>query len=112
MRNATRISCHRMDDGSIVGEYRPEDRMSLSDIEKCVEDMLDAVDDNGEHEYSWTVSPEIITVEKIGTIAVLEIKLTSTTRCGRIQHDEYGNGLDADEIRSLRAQNSVRGWRI
>jgi hypothetical protein len=110
MRNTTRISCHRRDDGSILGEYQPEDRMNLTDIEKCVEDMLDAVDDDGEHEYDWTLSPEIVTIEKIGTIAVLEIMLTSSTLCGRRSYDQ--TGPDADEIRSLRAQNSARSWRI
>jgi hypothetical protein len=109
VRNATRIEAYRRDNGSICGTYQPEDRMSLADLEGCVNDMLDAVDDEGNHEYSWTLSPEIMTVQGIGTIAVLEIELTSSTICGR---REESQGIGADEIRAIRAQNGARGWRI
>ena len=109
MRNATRISCHRRDDGSILAEYQPEDRMSLSDIEKCVEDMLDCVMDEGNHAYETTISPEIVTIQGIGTIAVLEIELRSSTICGRRESDS-AYGLGADEIKGLMLR-SARGWR-
>jgi hypothetical protein len=105
MRNATRISCHRRDNGSILAEYEPQDRISLRDIELMVEDMLLTVNDDGEHSYEWSISPEIITIEKVGTIAVLEIKLTSSTICGRKDTDDY-------EFVRRAALSTVRGWRI
>jgi len=103
MRNATRISCHRRDDGSIVGEYEPCDRISLKDIDLMVDDMLMTVDDNGEHSYEWSISPEVVTIQKVGTLAVLEVVLTSSTLAGRMKHTP--GGLGADELRSIR-----RGW--
>jgi hypothetical protein len=105
MRNATRIDVYRRDDGSIVGQYEACDRMSVADIESCRNDMLDAVDDEGEHEYTATFSPEIIKVNGVGDVAMLEILLTSPTLTGIDDRDRTPGGPGADELRSIR-----RGW--
>jgi hypothetical protein len=109
VRNATRISCHRRDDGSIVGEYEPSDRCTIKDIEDMVEDMLEAIDDNGETEYKDVqITPEVIVVEKIGQVTVFELLLSPKKWLRKLPTI----GPDADEARAMKAQNRVGGWRI
>jgi hypothetical protein len=107
MRNASRISCDRRDDGGIVGEYEPSDRCTLKDIEAMVEDMLEAVDDDGETEYEDVkISPEVIQIEKLGMVTVFELLLEPKKYLRR--HSTVGP--DADEARELRKlDRSMRG---
>lgn len=107
MRMATRISAHRRDDGSICAEYEPADRMTMADLEKCVEDMLDAVDDDGNIEYEAVqISPESVVVEKIGRIIVFEFLLEPKKYLRKLP----AHGPTADEARELKKmERSMRG---
>lgn len=106
MRNADRIDAYRDEDGKIVAVYECANRCSFQDFDLMFEDALEAVGDNGEHEYNMTITPECIMIKGTAT-PVFEIVLTSPTI--KANYSEHGIGPDAQEKRAL---NSVRGWRI
>jgi hypothetical protein len=107
MEKWIRISAHRRDDGSICAEYEPRDRCSMGDIEDMMLDMLEAVDDPGEMEYEDVqVSPEVITVERIGRVPVFELLLRPKEYLRKLPR----TGPGADEARELKKlERSMRG---
>jgi len=101
------ISAHRRDDGTVVAEVEPADRMTISDFGKCEEDMLKEVGDNGEIEYDPVlISPEVIMTEKFGEVTVFEMWLRPKEYLRKLP----SRGPDADEARELRLlERSMRG---
>jgi hypothetical protein len=103
------ISAHRRDDGTVVAEVEPADRVTIADLERAVEDMLKEVGDNGEIVYDPVlISPEVIMTEKFGEVTVFEMWLRPKAYLLKVPT----RGPDADEKRSLQAQAGVRGWRV
>jgi hypothetical protein len=101
-----RISAHRRDDGSICAEYEPRDRCSMGDIEDMMLDMLAEVGDGNIEYEDVEVSPEIITIQKIGQVTVFELLLRPKEYLRRLPR----TGPNADEARELRLlERSMRG---
>lgn len=76
------MTCFRQDVTlNIIAEVKPYGYLTLEQIKKVVEEMLDLVNDNGEIDYEWEICPAIITEFPKIHNPILEIRLVQTKRC-------------------------------
>lgn len=94
------------DDLTITSEVtvNPHAWLTLKDIERLIEDILETVGDSGDIEYDWEIAPAIVTDRHPQEHhPAMEVRLVPTTTCGRMSY--YGRELNGS-IESLR-----RIWR-
>lgn len=96
------LSCHRLEDfPDIVAEVRTGGFVTLTDIGRITDEMLERVGDNGDREYETRISGSYVTLQNAPyPIPTLEIVLRATTTTGA-RMPLVGQSPDAAEKQRL-----------